>query len=153
VPFDARLLELRGVLKTETGNPEAGLIDLDKAIVRGAQVRARQSRALALMALHRNEEAVREWTKALDNDPEDPQAYLGRAGAMRRLGLCDRALVDLGQAVDWASDNPLLLTRITIAYAGCLGSSPDRLPRWLALVRRTWSTWLATAYTARDDRR
>jgi len=144
VPFDARLLELRGVLKTETGNPEAGLIDLDKAIVRGAQGRARPSRALALMALERNEEAVRDWKTAIDDDPEDPQAYFGRARAMLRLGLYDRALVDLGQAIDWAADNPSLLTRITITYACCLGSRPDRLPRWLALVRRTWSTWLAT---------
>ncbi|MGO9923982.1 MAG: protein kinase domain-containing protein [Isosphaeraceae bacterium] len=153
VPFDGRFLELRGALKTEMGNPEAGLIDLDRAIVRGAEAGARRSRALALMALRRDEDAVREWTNALDDDPEDPQAYLGRARAMRRLGLCDRALVDLGQAVDWASDNPLILTRITIAYAGCLASRPDRLPRWLALVRRTWSTWFALAHTAADDNR
>jgi eukaryotic-like serine/threonine-protein kinase len=125
------------------GNPEAGLIDLDRAIVRGAELLARPSKAMALMALGRNDEAVREWTMALNDDPEDPQAFLGRARAMLRLGLYDRALVDLGQAVDWASDNPTLLARITITYAHCLGSRPDRLPRWLALVRKTWSTWLA----------
>ncbi len=100
MPFDGRFLELRGVLKTEMGNPEAGLIDLDRAIVRGAELGARPSKALTLMALRRDEEAVREWTKALDDDPEDPQAYLGRARAMQRLGLSDRALVNLGQAVE-----------------------------------------------------
>ncbi len=152
-PFDPRLLELRGILNTETGNPQAGLIDLDKALVRGAQGRALRSRALALMALGRNEEAVRDWKTAIDDDPEDPQAYLGRAQVMLRLGLYDRALVDLGQAIDWAADNPLLLTRITMTYADCLGSRLDRLPRWLALVRRTWSRWLAEARASTDARR
>ena len=40
VPGDPRLLELRGVLKTESGNPEGALIDLDRAILRGAPGRS-----------------------------------------------------------------------------------------------------------------
>src|SRR5439155_9229208 len=98
VPADPRLLELRGVLKTETGNPEGALIDLDRAILRGAQGTVRVPRALALMALGRDEAAVRDWSLALDDDPEDPEAYLGRARARIRLRLHDRALVDLEQA-------------------------------------------------------
>jgi serine/threonine protein kinase/predicted Zn-dependent protease len=144
-PSDARFLLLRGTLKTELGNPEAGLIDLDRAIVRGAPVTVRSSKARALMALGRSAEAVREWAAALEADPEDPEAYLGRARAMLRLGFWDRALADLGQAADWASDNPEVLTRITIAYGYCLSARPDRLSRWLGLLKRTWSTWLATS--------
>jgi len=142
-PFDARLLELRGTLKTESGNPAGGLIDLDRAISRGAEVTAHRYKALALMALGRNEEAIGEWTTAVDGDREDSQAYLGRARALVRLGLWDRAVVDLGQAADWASDNPELLTRITLTYAYCLSARPARLAPWLALVRRTWLTWFS----------
>ena len=100
VPGDPRLLELRGVLKTETGNPAGALIDLDRAILRGAPGTVRMPRALALMALGRDEAAVRDWSLALDEDPEDPEAYLGRRQALIRLRLHDRALVDLEQAAD-----------------------------------------------------
>jgi serine/threonine protein kinase/tetratricopeptide (TPR) repeat protein len=143
VPGDPRLLELRGVLKTEMGNPEAALIDLDRAILRGAQATAHVPRALALMALGRDEDAVRDWSLALDDDPENPEAYLGRARARIRLRFPDRALVDLEQAAVWAGDNPTLLPRITATYALCLGSRPDRFSRWLILARRAWSLWIA----------
>jgi len=56
-----------------------------------------------------------------------------------------RALVDLEQAAVWAGENPGLLPQITAAYALCLGSRPDRFPRWLGLAQRAWSSWLATA--------
>ena len=148
MPGDPRLLELRGLLKTETGNPEAALIDLDRAILRGAQGTVRTPRALALMALGRDEAAIRDWSLALDDDPEDPGAYLGRARALIRLGLRQRALGDLEQAADWAADHPMLLPRITGAYALCLGSQPGRFPRWMRLVRRTWSAWIAAARAA-----
>jgi tetratricopeptide (TPR) repeat protein len=144
-PGDPRLLELRGVLKTEMGNPDGALIDLDRAILRGAQGTVRVARALALSALGRNEAARQDWSLALDYDPEDPQAYLGRAWALIRLGRPNRALVDLEQAAAWAGDHPRLLPRITAAYALCLGARPDRLPRWLGLAHRAWSSWIATA--------
>ena len=85
MPGDPRLLELRGVLKTESGYPERALIDLDRAILRGAPATVRMPRALALMALGRDEAALGDWSLALDADPEDPEAYLGRAKALIRL--------------------------------------------------------------------
>jgi tetratricopeptide (TPR) repeat protein len=97
------------------------------------------------LALGRDEAALREWTATLEYDPEDPEAYLGRATARVRIGLYDGALLDLGQAVDWAGDNASLLARIAITYAGCLGARPDQFPRWFALLRQTSSTWLALA--------
>ncbi len=145
VPGDPRLLELRGVLKSESGNHEGALIDLDRAILRGASGTVRIPRASVLMALGRDEAAVRDWSLALDEDPEDPGAYLGRARALIRLRLPDRALVDLEQAAVWATESPTLLPRITAAYTFCLGSRPDRFPRWLSLARRAWSVWMATA--------
>jgi eukaryotic-like serine/threonine-protein kinase len=144
-PGDPRLLELRGSLKSELGNHEGALIDLDRAILRGASGTVRIPRASTLMALGRDEAAVRDWSLALDEDPEDPGAYFGRARALIRLRLHDRALVDLEQATVWASDSPTLLPRIAAAYTLCLGSRPDRFPRWLSLARRAWSVWLASA--------
>jgi tetratricopeptide (TPR) repeat protein len=133
------------MLKTETGNPGAALIDLDRAILRGAPTTVRVPRALALMALGRHEEAVRDWSLALDADPQDPEAYLGRARALLRLNRTDRALVDLEQAADWAAHHPILLPRIAAAYVLCLRSRPDRFPRWLRLARRAWSAWSEAA--------
>ncbi len=144
-PGDPRLLELRGILKTESGNHQGALIDLDRAILRGAPGTVRAPRASALMALGRNEAAVRDWSLALDEDPEDAGAYLGRARALIQLRLHDRALVDLEQAADWATDSPSLLPRIAAAYTLCLGSRPDQFPRWLSLVRRAWSVWRESA--------
>jgi tetratricopeptide (TPR) repeat protein len=144
-PGDPRALELRGRLKTEMGNADGALIDFDRAILRGASGRIRAPRALALSALGRDEQALRDWSLALEDDPEDPQAYLGRARALYRLRLPDRALVDLEQAAVYAADNPRQLARITAYYALCLLSRPDRFPRWLRLARSTWSAWLAFA--------
>jgi serine/threonine protein kinase/Tfp pilus assembly protein PilF len=145
VPGDPRLLALRGILRGETRNPDGALIDFDRAVLRGSPGSVRLPRARALMALGRDEAAVRDWSLALDDDPEDPEAYLGRATALIRLRRPDRALVDLEQASDWAADNPRLLPQISAAYAVCLWSRPDRFPRWLRLARRAWSAWISTA--------
>ena len=97
------MLELRGILKTEAGNPTAALVDFDRAILRGASISVRVPRALALMAAGKNDAAVRDWSVALDEDAENAEAYLGRATALIRLNRADRALVDLDQAADWAT--------------------------------------------------
>jgi tetratricopeptide (TPR) repeat protein len=140
-PGDPRLLELRGLLKIETGNPRSAIVDLDRAILRGAPSTVRAPRATALMALGENESAVREWSLALDADPEDADLYLGRAQALITLHRPNRALVDLEQAADWAPKNPVLLSRITAVYTLCLPSRPDRFPRWLRLALRSCSAW------------
>jgi serine/threonine protein kinase/Tfp pilus assembly protein PilF len=148
-PGDPRLMEFSGLLKAETGNPSAGLIDLDRAVVRGARGTVRIPRARALMALGQYESAVREWSLAVEGDPDDPQAYLGRAQAFLRQGLRDRALVDLEQAADRATNRPGMMARIALTYARCLGASPERIPRAIALARRTFSTWIATLRSSR----
>jgi tetratricopeptide (TPR) repeat protein len=136
-PADPRLLELQGLLETETGHPGAALVVLNRAVVRGASARVHAPKALALMALGRNEEAVEQWSLALTDDPEDPRLYLGRARALIRLRHWARALADLEQADDWVGDRPALLTRITLVTATCLPARPDRLAQWLTRARRT----------------
>jgi Flp pilus assembly protein TadD len=149
-PGDPRLLELRGALKTEAGKPEAAIVDFDRAILRGAPSSIRVPRATALMALGNYELAIRDWSLALEDDAEEPEAYIGRATALIRLSQTDRALVDLNQAIDWAAESPALLTRITAKYAFCLGDRPDRLSHWLRLAARTWAAWKAAA-SARES--
>lgn len=142
-PGRPRLLELRGLLKVEAGEPLAGLDDFDHAIRQGADGSIRGPRAVALLALGRPEEAVGDWSIALSHDPEDPHAYLGRARAFLRLRKWDQALADLEQAAGWSGDDPSLNFLIARAYARCLIDRPNRLPRVLTLARRAWSTSLA----------
>ena len=84
-------------------------------------------------------------------DPEDPEAYLGRARAFLALGQWDQALADLERAGAWAGGRPWLLSRITLAYARCLPGRPDRLPRVLALGRRTLDAAIPLALRAAFD--
>jgi tetratricopeptide (TPR) repeat protein len=138
-PGDARLLELQGLLKMETGHRGGALIDLDRASTWGARGSMLLSRAEVLLALRRYRESVKDWTTAIEYDPEDARAYLGRAWALLFLGLTDRAMLDLEQASDWAGDNPRLLAGITLSYCGLLSVRPDRLGRAVRLARRTWA--------------
>jgi tetratricopeptide (TPR) repeat protein len=135
-PDDPRLLELRGRWKVEAGSASSGLADLDRALFFGAGGSARSARALALMALGRPEDALDDWSRVLADDPDDADAYLGRARALLRLHLWDQALADLEKAAERADDGTPLLGRVTLTYAACLLGRPDRLPRVLTLARR-----------------
>jgi serine/threonine protein kinase/predicted Zn-dependent protease len=143
-PGDSRLLELRGLLKAESGNPRSALLELNRAVGRGGRGSVRAARAMTLFALGDDRAAVEDWTLALAEDAEDPLNYLGRAQALIRLRQWHRALVDLEQAAGWAFDNPRILTRTTLYYAACLPENPRHLSRWLALARRTCRAWIAT---------
>jgi tetratricopeptide (TPR) repeat protein len=152
-PGDPRLFELWGLLQTDTGHASAALIVLDRALLRGAPGSVHAARARALAALGRDEEAVREWSLARDDDPEDPRLCLGRARALMRLGSWARALADLDEAADWAGDHPALLVRITVAAAACLPARPDRFPQWLAQARRALAALGARARSESSESR
>ncbi len=70
------------------------------------------------------------------HDPDDPHAYLGRAGAFLTLKQWDQALADLEQAAGWADGRPTLLLRIFSAYGRCLPHRPEQAPRLVALLMR-----------------
>jgi tetratricopeptide (TPR) repeat protein len=142
-PDDPRLLELRGMLQSESGRPAAALADFDRAIRRGAEGTVRRPRAQALVALGRLEPSLEDWSRALLHDPEDPLAYLGRARVFLRLRQGDKSLADLDQAfadleqaAGWAADRLDVLLPLTVAYASCLRDRPDRVPRVMTLARR-----------------
>ena len=67
---------------------------------------------------------------------------LGRARTLSRLGQVEHAMADLERAAGWAGERAELLAPITLAYAACLAERPGRLPRVLALGRRTWAAFL-----------
>ncbi|SIO46497.1 Serine/threonine protein kinase [Singulisphaera sp. GP187] len=137
---DVRLLELRGRARIEAGSPRAGLADLDRAIQLGAGQSPRGARAEALLALGDPRGALRAWTDALNDDPEDPHAYFGRAKAYLQLRQPDLALTELEQASGWAGDQPGLNLALTLTSVRCLPGRPNQTPRVLALVRRAWTT-------------
>ncbi len=88
------------------------------------------------MELNRPEDAVEAWSAALANDPEDANAYLGRARCMRQLGLWENALADLERAAERVSDGSTIFAQTTLDYLACLHARPDRLPRVVELARR-----------------
>ena len=135
-PDNPRLWHERGRLRREAGDRRAAVRDFGQALRLGAEGRVRTDRADDLLALGEPEEAIREATRALARDPEDPRAFLVRSRAFLRLRQWDQAFADLEQAAGWAGDRPGLLLEITLAQARALPDCPHRLPRVLALARR-----------------
>ena len=135
-PDDPRLLILRGRLATAAGDPESALRWLDRAVFAGGGAPAHTWRARALVALGRDRQAVEAWSSALNEDPDDPESFLGRAQSMRRLGYWENALADLERAAERAADGSRLIARVTLVELACLTARPDRLPRLLQLARR-----------------
>ncbi len=146
------LLELRGVILTETGHAHDGLSSLDEAISLSPTHFAYLHKASALVALKRYEEAVYQCSLALKRDPELPQAYLSRARCYVELLIWDRALADLEQAAAWAHGDLRLQTGIMLTYAKCLQERPDHITRWLLLLDRTfrqgWDVLTRTSVSA-----
>jgi tetratricopeptide (TPR) repeat protein len=138
---DPRLRELRARLLLEDGRPGEALAEAVRALPGGGGP-AHAAKARALGLLGRVGEAVAEWTLALRDDPEDGDAFLGRAGCFLRLGAWDNALADLESAADRAGDEARLLARITASYVACLPARPDRIFRVRLLARRAAVAWL-----------
>jgi tetratricopeptide (TPR) repeat protein len=134
--LDGPLWTLRGCLLIEQGRPNAGLAALDQALAVGAEHPAHAVRARALWELARYQESMTEWTLVLRHDPEDPEAFVGRARCFVRLGRWDPALADLESALDWSYGRPTVLARAALLYASCLAERPNRLSRVLGLAIR-----------------
>jgi eukaryotic-like serine/threonine-protein kinase len=135
-PGDPRLQTARGRLLIEEGKPLAALAVLELALAEGAGRPAHAVKARALGELGQVERGAGEWTLALRDDPEDADAFLGRARCFIRLGRWDPALADLESAVNWSGDRPTVLIQAVGAYAACLPRRPGHLSRVLGLVGR-----------------
>jgi serine/threonine protein kinase/Tfp pilus assembly protein PilF len=145
-PGSARLLELRGILRTELGQPLPALIDFETAILRGAPGTVRAARARALLARGQLEEAHRAWTQALKFDSDDPRAFLGRAWTLVLLRRWDEALADLENAAESSDGRAALLARTALIYAACLPARPNRTARAVTLAENAASSWLYAAF-------
>lgn len=137
-PEDPRAWELRGDVRMRIGDPRGALTDYERAIALGAEGGVRSRRAAALLASGDARGSILDWTNALNRDPDDPTAYLGRAEAFLQLGQWDQALADLEQAAGWTEGRPGLVFRIARAYALCLPYRPQQTPRLIGLLRRAW---------------
>ncbi|WP_165226622.1 serine/threonine-protein kinase [Aquisphaera insulae] len=152
LPGDSRFLTMRALLELDSGRASAALHDADRALALGARGGARRTRAEALRRLARLEESDRAWSEAVDEDPEDPRTYLGRAAARLELGRVDEAAADLDRAADWAGDHPTLLAEVVRDYARCVLRRPERRSRLMVLARRVVAAWRADVTPASSPR-
>ncbi len=53
----------------------------------------------------------------------------------------DQGLADLEQAAAWAHGDVRIEAAVTFAYLRCLSLRPDRLPRVVVHLRRTFDDW------------
>ena len=136
-PNEPGLLELLGVLLTESGHPDEALVYLDLAISRAPHHFAHLHRAAALDAAGKDDAAHFEWSTALKRDPELPQAYLGRARCYLRLHFWDLALADLEHAAAWAHTDFSLQLGVLVSYVECLPERPGHWRRCMMLLGRT----------------
>jgi tetratricopeptide (TPR) repeat protein len=109
---------------------------LERALASGAGGPAHFAMAVALYELDRVDRSIEEWTLALRDDPEDADAFLGRARCFIRLGRWEPALADLESAVAWSGDQPAVLIPTVISYGACLGQRPGHLSRVAGLAWR-----------------
>lgn len=140
-PNDVRVWELSGRLRLDVGDANEALAELSSAIHKGADgVTIRSTRARALIALNDPAAALIDWAAVLELDPDDPDAYLGRAETFLALKEWDQALADLEQAASWTEGRPGLSLRITWGFLRVVPSRPNLLPRVFTQLRSTLSS-------------
>lgn len=140
-PDDPRVWALLGNLRLDSGDPRTALVNLDRAILKGGDGRlTRSARARTLRVLKDYDGALRDWATVLDLDPDDPEAYLGRAQTFIDLREWDKALVDLEQAAAWTEGRPGLNLRIAFGFLQVLPARPTLLPRVMTQMRSAFAT-------------
>jgi tetratricopeptide (TPR) repeat protein len=86
-PEGAHAYQSRGNICRDLGDLEGAVADWSAALSRESPTAPLLSkRAAALLSLRRDDEAYRDYTRVLELDPKDAEAYLGRAEVWRRRG-------------------------------------------------------------------
>ena len=134
-PEDSSMIELRGRIRVDRGDFQAGLVDLQVAADRGSDLAVGPAMAGALLALGRGKEAAEVWSRVIEDDPLDPSAHLGQARAWRSIGEWDRAIVALERASSLALDDSTVLPEVVRVYASCLVARPER---WVRVASLGW---------------
>jgi tetratricopeptide (TPR) repeat protein len=95
----------RAAVAFEAGDPGLALNDLTRAIELAPDPAMLFNRAIAHQALENWASAEADFTRVLEAEPEEAEAWLRRAACRRRLGNADGADGDLRQAAGIAADH------------------------------------------------
>jgi serine/threonine protein kinase/tetratricopeptide (TPR) repeat protein len=136
-PNHPELLGFRGRLYRDAGDLRRALADLDEALRNGASAGAvHETRAEVRRSSGDMKGEISDWSAALEADPDDVRAYIGRARCFARLRHWDQAFADLEKAAARTDAGSALMPELTLTYAACAVLRPDRGERVLALARR-----------------
>lgn len=99
-PDNVRYRSNLAVLLLETGNPGAALIELDRIVaMTGPSSATLNHRGLAQSRLGHYQEAVADFTGALERDSRNAQAFVNRGVAYAKLGARTQAMADFERAL------------------------------------------------------
>jgi serine/threonine protein kinase/predicted Zn-dependent protease len=135
-PENPRAIELRGQIRVDQGDDEAGILDLGVARARGLGSSSGHESLTALLRLGRPDEAIEVASAILAADPMDAASHLGLASGFAQRGEWERSFASLEDAAAVVDDRSAFLGRVAAAYFRALPSRPDRWPRCLGLIRR-----------------
>ena len=120
-PADAAALALRGLALCQSGQPQAALAPLRRAVALDASAFHTAGLAQALAAAGHGREAVAAWQRAIALAPGVAAAHLGLGHALRALGRTERAIAALQTGLRLAPDD----LPAQLALAALLRGRPD----------------------------
>ncbi|MEO5774331.1 MAG: DUF3857 domain-containing protein [Sphingomicrobium sp.] len=113
-PKFARTFAGRGAARFALGKAEDALADFDTALGLDATLPLRGARAATLAQLNRNDEALAELNRALEQKPNDSKSRKMRASLNAQLGQLDQALSDYNVLIKEKPSVALYLGRASI---------------------------------------
>jgi Flp pilus assembly protein TadD len=94
--------------------PRGGLEKIDPL---ATQVYAMENEAVELMKRSRYGEAIPEWRKALEQDPDDGEAHFNLGYSLKQTGDLRGALAEYRKACDLRTDDPVSFANFALALA------------------------------------
>lgn len=107
----------RGAYYRETGRVELALADLNRSVEIEADANNLNQRGVILRQMGRPQEAINDYTKAIEDDPGNHQAWLNRANALLDLRQFQRAIQDLDKAIELRPMEAKTYSSRGVAYA------------------------------------
>lgn len=107
----------RGSFYRKEGEMDKALNDLNTAVSIDADANNLNQRGVILRAMGKPAEAIEDYTRAIEDDPENDQAWLNRGNAYLDIGRRQQALNDLNKAVDLNPRSAKAWTNRGVAFA------------------------------------
>jgi predicted Zn-dependent protease len=133
---DSRLWLVSGRIQTELGHSRDARAALDRAIATGAGAKAYAERARMWMQSGFWRQAIGDWNRAVELDPDSPLYYVGRAACLRELGSPLDACAQLQYAADCAEEHPAAWRAIVSEARRVVARNPLRLPLLMTYANR-----------------